>query len=413
MIDKARYRPKAPRWFNRLLRNTFGRYLRNRFAIRATGLHELKAINPPYVLIPTHHGVLDPFMVGAFIRQPVYWVTGDGNMRSRLMKFLLGLVGAIPKSKAIPDLETIGWIVEVIRRRGGIVGLFAEGQASWDGHTQPIVPATGKLVKLLKVPVVVAVLKGSYSSQPRWSWNGRPGYMEIEFKLALTAREAKERSPEEIVVALEKAMAFDEEAWRVEHPTRHRGSGRARHLELALFMCPACERVGAMRSLGNRLYCRSCGHVVRLARDYSFMSVGLSKPCFSTIRQWDTWQAVAFERYLAGAEPGKPLLSDPGALLRGRRTHPLLPIRSGTLVLYHDRVELATMLGEAIRFPISAIEGEGVLKQQILEFYVDRTLYQVRFPFRFQSARKWSDAIGLLRARTAADSATERPVPGD
>ncbi len=399
MTDKARYRPKAPRWFNALLRHTFGRYLILRFAIRPKGLEVLQALRPPYVLVPTHHGVLDPFMVGAFVRRPVYWVTGDGNMRSRLMKFLLGLVGSIPKSKSIPDLETIGWIVEVIRKRGGIVGLFAEGQASWDGRTQPIVPATGKLLKLLKVPVVAAVLKGSYSSQPRWSWNGRPGDMEIEFKLALTGREARERSPEEIVAALEAALAFDEEEWRAEHQARYRGPGRARHLELALFMCPACERVGAMRSLGDRLYCRSCGRAVRLARDYSFVSVGHSEPFLRTIRQWDAWQAEAFARYLAGAERGRPIFSDQGALLRGRRAHPLLQVRKGTLALYHDRLELATPLGEALPFPIDAIEGEGVLKQQILEFYVDRTLYQVRFPFRFQSARKWSDAIALLRGR--------------
>jgi len=399
MIDKARYRPRAPRWFNILLRYTFGRYLRLRYRIKPTGLEDLKALRPPYVIVPTHHGVLDPFMVSAFVSEPIYWVTSDGNMRSRLMKALLGLVGSIPKSKAIPDLETIGWIVEVIRKRGGVVGIFAEGQASWDGHTQKIIPATGKLLKLLKVPVVVAVLKGAYYSQPRWSWSGRPGDMEIEFKLVMGGAEAKAKTAEEIMAALESAMDYDEEEWRAEHPAWHRSSRRARHLELSLFMCPDCGQAGTMRSYVNRLYCRSCGHVVRLSRYYSFMAVGQSRPRFASIRQWDRWQAEAFAGLLAKAEPDKPIFSDTGALLlRGKRSNPLRPIRTGTLVLYTDRLELATLLGDRIAFPIASMEGEGVLKQQLLEFYIEKTLYQVRFPRRFQSARKWAEAIAVLKA---------------
>ena len=44
----------------------------------------------------------------------LYEVITDGNMRSSIMKLLLGMVGSIPKSKAIPDMETIGWIMDVI-----------------------------------------------------------------------------------------------------------------------------------------------------------------------------------------------------------------------------------------------------------------------------------------------------------
>lgn len=163
-MNTHKYRPRAQKWFNIMLRYSYGLYLRYYFKISARGLGQIKALSPPYVLVPNHMGMLDPFMVNAFIPHPVHWVTSDGNMRSRAMKMLLSLVGSIPKSKSIPDMVTIGWIVEVIRKRGGIVGIFAEGQASWDGHTQELAPATGKLLKLLKVPVVVAILKGAYYS---------------------------------------------------------------------------------------------------------------------------------------------------------------------------------------------------------------------------------------------------------
>lgn len=405
MGNKKRYVPKAPRWFNILLRYSLGVWLKGRFRIRAQGQELFKGLKPPYVIVPTHHGILDPFMVGTLVPEPIYWVTSDGNMRSSIMRLLLGLVGSIPKSKVIPDIETVGWIVDVIRRRGGVVGVFAEGQSSWDGHTQDIIPSTGKLLKLLKVPVVVAVLKGSYFSQPRWSWSHRPGDLEIEFKQVMDGDEVKASSPEGILQALREAMEYDEEKWREAHPAIHRSSRRARHLELSLFMCPVCNKAGTMRSYVNRLYCRACGHVVRLSKDYKFTAVGACRPRFSTIREWDLWQKDAFAALLAKAreEPDRPVFSDSGVLLlRGYRMHPLYKIRTGSLILFPDRLELATLSGERLRFPIADVEGEGVLKQQLLEFYVGKNLYQARFPRRFQSARKWLSAISALKLIQAA-----------
>ncbi|MBN2873619.1 MAG: 1-acyl-sn-glycerol-3-phosphate acyltransferase [Spirochaetales bacterium] len=401
MINKTRYRPKAPRWFNTLLRYSFGYWLKLRFRIRPTGTELFKRIRPPYVIVPTHHGVLDPFMVGYFVPEPVYWVTGDGNMRSTIMRFLLGLVGSIPKSKSIPDLETINWIVEVIRKRGGVVGIFAEGQSSWDGHTQAIIPSTAKLLKLLKVPVIAAVLKGSFYSQPRWAWNHRPGNMEIEFKLVMDGATAKASSPEAILAELERAMEYDETEWRDNHPVQHRGSGRARHLELSLYMCPVCGQAGTMRSSANRLYCKACGHVVRLSRAYRFTAAGSCQPRFSSIREWDLWQKGAFKALIhnALAKPEAPIFADTGVIImQGHRMNPLRKLRTGSLVLYPDRLELVTLFGEKLRFPIAGLDGQHVLKQQLFEFYHDRRLYQFRFPRRFQSARKWLDAIYALKA---------------
>jgi hypothetical protein len=123
-------------------------------------------------------------------------------------------------------------------------------------------------------------------------------------------------------------------------------------------------------------------------------------PVFATIRDWDRWQAIAFEREVgreSTERPRSPLFSDAGALiLRGRKMNPLRLVRSGTLILYPDRVELATLLGERLRFPVAGIEGISVLKKNILEFYIGKDLYQARFPMRSASARKWQTAVEAL-----------------
>jgi hypothetical protein len=128
---------------------------------------------------------------------------------------------------------------------------------------------------------------------------------------------------------------------------------------------------------------------------------GYSAP-FATIREWDRWQTGAmrdFVRAAARDRPGRPIFSDSGAMLfRGYRLNPLRMLRTGTLVFFPDRIELATIFGERITFPLEKIEGINVLKRALLEFYVGRELFQIRFPFRHISARKWMDAVALLQA---------------
>jgi len=272
MPTRSRYSPNNYRFFNRLLRISFGAWVKRAYKVRTFGLEAVRGTRPPYVIIPTHASMIDPFMVGSLVPEPVYWVTSDGNMRTRLMRFLLRLVGSIPKSKAIPDLETVGMMVDVVRKKRGVVGIFAEGQASWDGRTQGVFPSTAKLLKLLKVPVFVVVLKGVYLSLPRWSWRRRRGLVELEFKRAFEPEDLKALDADAIHERLVASMAHDEFAWLGERRISWRGRARAEHLELALFMCPECGAVGSLRSFRNRFRCllggsRGAGCLAQGARD--------------------------------------------------------------------------------------------------------------------------------------------------
>ncbi len=396
------YTPGNPRWFNLLLALVYGKYLRTMYRIRLVNSEVLKTLRPPYVIVPNHSCMVDPFMVGSNVPVPVHWIASDGNMRTRIMRALLRLVGTIPKSKHIPDLQTINGIVEVVRKRKGVVGIFPEGTASFDGHTQALVPATGKLLKLLKVPVVTPVLKGAFYSLPRWSWMRRRGALEIEFKVALTAEDLKRMTPEEILARLEDSLEHDEALWMESRKIPFSGRRhRAEHLETVLFQCPSCGEVGRMRSSEDLFRCEGCGQASRLDRYYRFRPSDGRPPRFSTIREWSLWQEDAFRTYLrerAGGENGKPIFSDPGVLvLKGWRLSPLRRIHLGTLSMYRDRIELAPLAGAPLAFPLSELEGEGVLKRNLLEFYRGRSVYQIRFPTRRSSARQWMMAISILR----------------
>jgi 1-acyl-sn-glycerol-3-phosphate acyltransferase len=402
MPARKRYVPRNYRWFNKLLRFSYGIWLRLAYRIVTVGLEAARRLRPPFVVVANHQMIVDPFILGCQLAKPVYWITSDGNMRTRIMKALLRLVGSIPKSKVIPDIETIGWTVDVIRKRGGVVGVFPEGQATWDGTTLPLIPSTAKLLKLLKVPVLGAVIKGGYLSLPRWTWVRRRGKVQIEWKLLLEPAELKVLGAEEILARLQSGLAHDESAWADAEKAHFASFRRAEHLELALYRCPSCEAIGSMRSQRDRFFCVSCGLALRLdARCRLGGTLGRESP-FATIRDWSRWQAGALRdsaKAWRRAGPARPVFSDAGAVLfRGYRLNPLRLLRTGTLILYADRIELATILGERLTFPLAQVEGINVLKRALLEFYVGRELYQVRFPFRHISARKWMDAVNALQA---------------
>jgi 1-acyl-sn-glycerol-3-phosphate acyltransferase len=419
MTRSSRYVPRNYRWFNKLLKMTYGVWLRVFYRIRI--VHgELTSLRPPYVVVANHVSIYDPFVLGILLHEPIYWVTSDGNMRTRIMKALLRLVGSIPKSKAIPDIETINWIVEVIRKRRGAVGLFPEGQASWDGNALPLFPSTAKLLKILKVPVLAAVIRGGYLSRPRWSNASRRGLLEIEFRVLFTPADLKALPPEEILVRLEKALDHDESLWQVKEGIRFDSRQRAENIESAFYVCPSCEAIGTLHSFRNRLECRSCGGAWILDRGGRIrVDIG-AKLSFATPRGWNQFQSASLGRrieaaVLAAASPAigdlgeSPIFSDSDLfILRGFRARPLQRLARGELLLFTDRMEFRgdARTGKSMVFPIDAVEGIGVLKRALLEFYIGRDLYQVRFPSRSTSARKWLDAVTIL-AKTRNGKAAE------
>jgi 1-acyl-sn-glycerol-3-phosphate acyltransferase len=424
---KGAYSPHNLQWFNRLLRHTFGLYLRHRYRLRCSGQELFDTLKPPYVVLPNHVAILDPFMVGYFVPDPVYWIASDSNMRTTILRMLLKLVGTIPKSKYIPDLETINAIVTVIRKRKGVVGIFPEGTASFDGTNLEIVPATGKLLKLLKVPVVTAIIKGGYYTMPRWSWRQRRGSIEVAFRLALDAAEVRSLAPEEIVQRIQSAIEHDEARWNQQANQVFTGRKLAENLETVLFQCPACLAYDSMHSSDRRFFCSACDYSVTID-GYGRLSHNggmnhndqpnhdgrqSAADHAASIASWSAWQDKAFSTLISDrvAKDGQSLLfTDAGVLvMRGRKLNPLQRFGTGQLSLYPDRIELALRDGQTVRFPLAETEGEGIFKRNIFEFYWQRVLYQIHFPSRHPSARKWLLAVQTLTGRSTR-STTKQPV---
>ena len=427
MISARRYRPTSSRLFTWILRHTFGSFIASRYKAHGIGIEVFDTVKPPFILVGNHSTLLDPFITNYFVPYPVHWVSSDGNMRSPIMRFLLiKLVGSIPKSKAIPDIETVNWIVEFIRKRKAVVGFYPEGQSTWDGSSLPSLVSTAKLVKLLKAPVICAVSRGAYMTKPRWAYTRRDGEMQIEYSLLLTPQRIKELSVEEIDTLLNASIQHDDPAWAQRQGLSFRDPKRAECLELALYACPACGKLQSLKSSGGLISCISCGFTAEYGEDGSFRlkKAGLSPSpvlaglenregslIFPSLRGWDHWQRKHLEALLEAdfaALPDSSIFSDEGVkLLRGKRMDRMECLGHGRLSLNSKSISLKPVEGEEVCIDLAEIDGPGVLKWNFFEFYVGKAVYRARFGDRATSGYKYASAIEILAtARQAVNPAS-------
>jgi len=415
MILNRRYSPTNFKFFTWLLRFTYGNWLKWKYRITAINTELFKELKPPFIMVGNHTTLLDPFIASTFVPFPIHWVASDGNMRNPIMRFMLiKLVGSIPKSKAIPDIETVNWIVDLVKHKHSVVGMYPEGQSTWTGTPAPVFLSSAKLLRLLRVPVVLVKTNGGYLAKPRWSHVRRQGKVEVSFSLLFRPEQLHKMELSTIDRLLNDALCYDDSAWCKQKSLQFKSTKGAESLELALYICPRCGERASMHSSGNLFTCRQCGFSVEYQYNSSFLlrSEGNREsylppfdeaPFLDSIVSWNSFQSRLLYRYLSGLEKVNletPFFFDePVKLKRGKRMDRMETLIIGRIELYIDRLEFHDTRNaklESIVFPIEQIDGEGVLKWNFFEFYNGMSVYRVVFKDKKASGRKYSDAISVL-----------------
>ena len=374
-------------------------YLDRTYGLRAENIELIRSLTPPYVILPNHSNNWDPFLVHRFVSDPIYYVASDNVFRKPLLRFVLGLVGAISKSKAISDYEAIKNIMHIKNNRG-IIGIFPEGQATWDGRSLPMLPATAKLLKVLKVPVVVPILHGAFLARPRWKKYNRRGRVTVSFTLAIDAEEIKKLSVDEIEKRLADHLRYDESEHQRNVRTRFKGRDRAEYLESILFTCPQCGSLCTTRSKGNNLSCTACGFTVYY-NEYGLLEERSHPLRFDNLPDWNEWQVGNLKKLLtdnAAAFLNAPVFTDTGVTIStGYRRRRIRKHAVGVMSLYSDRISFSAGMREgSIDFPLGGVEGVNIQTGERLEFYHKGILYRIEFAGKRISAFKWLAAVKLL-----------------
>ena len=249
----------------------------------------MENVKPPYILLSNHMYFIDFELsaVATFPHRVNNVATVDGYYRR---PWLMELLGCICKRKFTTDLHLIKSIRKVLSK-GDVLCMYPEARYSPVGTTAILPDSLGKLIKMMKVPVVVILHHGNYLYTPFWNFRkprkNVPLHTTVE--QILSAEDVAKMDAETINCAIRKAMTYDEYKWQkdnniiIDHPFRAEG------LHKVLYQCPCCKKEFEMDSEGDKLFCKACSKVWKMDQ-LGVLSAENGNTEFSHIPDWYEWQ---------------------------------------------------------------------------------------------------------------------------
>ncbi len=339
-------------------------FLKRRFCFEA----ERCPVEGPCLIISNHVTTWDPLLLASsFPKTPIRFVASEHIFRHGLVSRLLEwLVAPIPRKKAASGADTVMSCLRALKA-GDSVCIFAEGDASWDGLSHPVFPATGKLARMAGVTLVTYRLEGGYLTLPRWSKKLRKGKMNGRIAGVYSPEELKKMKGPEITALIDRDIF--EDAWarqRREH-IQFRADARAEGIERGFFLCPQCGKIGGVKGVGNRVRC-ACG------LDLHYNEEGFFEPAapVADAAEWESLQSGKLRELLQTAEG--EFFSDEGAsLCEIGSAHHESRLGSGKLSMERDALVCAGK-----RFPLAGIGSMAMVKANILLFSMEDHYYEIR-----------------------------------
>lgn len=256
------------------------------FQLTKVGMED---VDGPYLLLVTHSSMVDfNVMLKATHPQKVNNVmTLEGfNTYTEILMRLLGVLGT---RKFINDVHLVKNMKYCVDKLKTTFVLFPEARYSLDGCTSYLPSSLGKMVRLLKVPVVVLSIHGNFVTCPQWNKINKKTYVEAEMKKILSPEDIRNLSVEEINQVIEEHFQYDDFKWqydkkiKIDHPMRCKG------LHNLLYKCPSCLQEYEMESDGTKLWCLNCGKEWEMD-EYGRLSAIQGETEFSHIPDWSKWE---------------------------------------------------------------------------------------------------------------------------
>jgi 1-acyl-sn-glycerol-3-phosphate acyltransferase len=252
-------------------------------------INEAKDYKGPLFIIGPHTAEEDSQIAILYRQSLVRFLAADANWDVGWKSNVFKLFNVIPIARQRLDVKAIRKLKSTVEQ-GHSVGLFPEGQRTWDGKTMDIIKSTAKLVKLLKVPVYNINYKGLYLSRPRWAErNGRRGKVELDIKQIFSKEEIEKASKDEVLNSMINHLDYNEFDWQRKAMVSFKGKNRAEYIERLLYKCPECKSINSFWSKGDEFSCDKCN------AKYSVNEFGFIEGCkkFDNTVDWHEWQKPA------------------------------------------------------------------------------------------------------------------------
>jgi len=341
------------------------------------------------IVAANHRSYLDAFILAAAYPRPIAFLSTSEAFRPLWQRLFLKGLGCIRLRRFAPDPHAIRQVLRAVRS-GAAVGIFPEGERSWDGGPAPLLPGVARLLELADTPIHAVRLEGSYRLWPRWGRGPRRAPVRVRWERPLVAGPAR---------AMGLALV-DRLSERPDPPTsRNRSAADVGRL---IWRCPSCGHPDAIRGgRGGAVWCIRCGGSGRLYDGTHLDWEGIGT---RTLRQWSREVALTGEERLALASGPDPPRHWP--FLRLSDGEGDLPLRSrgkGEAVLTPDALVLRSR-GWRACLPAPSIRSVTVEGSHKLQVTTRRRIYELRY--RRGSPRgprihleAWLDARGVSYRR--------------
>lgn len=275
--------------FYNILRPLVGAFLFFRFGYR---YKKVRNLPDTYIVLSNHVTDYDPLFVGVCFPRHMYFVASEHISRWKIAyKLIQYILKPIMRPKGTTASSTVMEMIKTLRS-GTNVCLYPEGARSWDGVTAPILASTGKMVKSAKCGMVTFRIEGGYFVSPNWSFgNSRKGPIRGNVVNVYTAEQVAAMSVDEINEAITTDLHEDAYERQLVAPKKYKGKNLAQCLEHMISHCPHCNAIDTLKSEGNSVTCKECGHT------FTYDEYGmLSGTTYTTAKDLFTWQKEQIEK---------------------------------------------------------------------------------------------------------------------
>ena len=344
---------------------------RHEVKITKTNMEDVKG---PFLLLCNHNAFMD-FKVSTMALWPIipnYVVAIDGFIGR---EWLLRDIGCICKRKFTNDIVLIRQLRNVIKQ-GGVPAIYPEARYSLCGTTAVLPDSLGKLVKLLKVPVVTLMCHGHHVNAPFWNTKDHKlKGLEAELKLLFTSDDVINKDVDEINQMLRERFIYDDYKWLKEKGLKLTYPKRASGLHKVLYQCVDCGMEYEMTSHDDILECKHCHHKWKMLEDGSLQSLD-GETRFTHIPDWYEWERMNVRSEVLNGTYSSGELK---VLVRS------LPNAKKFIDLGHG-----TMIHDMNGFKVSGIDvdGDSFLMEKPVE-----TLYSCHIEYEYLG--KFGDCVDL------------------
>jgi 1-acyl-sn-glycerol-3-phosphate acyltransferase len=343
------------------------------------------------LVVANHVAMLDPINVILAADRPIHWMAAETMFYMPFFGRVLRLSGAVPKKKQVKDSRS----VRQLKRWADLdvaVGLFPEGERSWDGRPLPILPGIESLVRLMDAPVVTARIINGYQHWPRWAVRPRLGRIRIEFDPP--RRFEKREDPEAVRAYIESRIRIPE----ADSFFPLRGFQTALGASNTLWACPACARIDALQERGSRLVCAACARTWSLSADNWLVDAKGTREtrlaeAIATVRERYAQRPWAED---AASPPDTLLASERGALVRLDGDQ-MTDVGEGRLELTPERLRFVDGGAPLLDLAHAEITSVTVDVQRELVIRTEELAFVVHLPR--ESVVKWPWFFDAWRGR--------------